>query len=186
VRGTLAPEVLASPHPLVSLLPGLYQQDDFVERFTGALDTVLAPVTGVLDSCEAYVDPMLAPLDFVAWLAQWVGVELDATWPEDRRRTLVARAADLCAWRGTVRGLAALVEISTGVVPEIEETGGVTWTAEPPPAGGLPGSASPALVVRVRVPGGAAPVDPVRLDRLVAGAKPAHVAHRVEVLAAGG
>jgi phage tail-like protein len=187
VRGTFAPEDLASPHPLATLLPGLYQDDELVIRFTEALDTVLAPVTSVLDSSDAYVDPRLAPLDFVTWLAQWVGVELDASWPQERQRALVARAAELYAWRGTVRGLAALIAITTGIEPEILETGGVGWTAEPPPSGGLPGSPSAALVVRLRLPAGSAgaaadAIDVDRLDRLVAQSKPAHIPHRVEVV----
>lgn len=184
MRVTLEPEALASPHPIASLMPGLFQDDDLVLRFTAALDTVMAPVVAVLDSADAYVDPMLAPIDFVTWLAQWVGVELDAAWPEHRQRALVARAAELYAWRGTVRGLSALITITTGVVPEIEETGGVSWTSAPPPSGDLPGYRTAALVVRVRVPAGAEPVDSVKLDRLVSTAKPAHVPHRVEVLQA--
>jgi phage tail-like protein len=185
MRGTLALDDLASPHPLATLLPGLYQDDDLAVRFTSALDAVLAPVLGVLDSGDAYVDPRLAPLDFVHWLAQWVGADLDASWPEHRQRALVANAADLYAWRGTVRGLSELIKITTGVAPEIVETGGVTWTGSPPPAGQLPGSAGAAIVVRVRVRKGAS-IDPARLDRLVAAAKPAHVAHRVEVVTGGG
>ena len=47
--------------------------------------------------------------------------------------------------------------------------------------GELPGFAAGELVVRVP-PGDAELIDPVRLDRLVAAAKPAHIAHRIEVL----
>jgi len=184
VRATLRPDELGSPHPILGLMPGLYQDDDLTGRFTEALDTVIAPVISVLDSRDAYVDPMLAPIDFVTWLAQWVGAELDASWPEHRQRALVARAAELYAWRGTIRGLSELIVITTGIVPEIEETGGVIWTSRPPPAGELPGYRTAALVVRVRVPSGATPVDPARLDRMVAAAKPAHVPHRVEVVQA--
>ncbi|HEY8546321.1 MAG TPA: phage tail protein [Acidimicrobiales bacterium] len=180
-RGTV--EGLASPHPLGTLLPGLYQDDDLVQRFTAGLDEVLAPVIGVLDGFDAYLDPWLTPRDFLAWLARWVGVELDPSWPEDRQRAHVADAADLYAWRGTVRGLARLVEVTTGVRPEVLETGGAAWTAAPPPAGTLPGSAAPALVVRLRAPAGT--VDVARLDRLVAAAKPAHVPHRIELLEEG-
>jgi phage tail-like protein len=173
---------LATPHPLGLLLPGLYHDNDIAQRFTGALDVVLAPVLATLDSSDAYVDPRLAPLDFVAWLAEWVGVELDASWPDERQRALVARAADLFAWRGTVRGVTEVVAIYTGVVPEIAETGAAFWTGTPPPSGSLPGSPAGELVVRVRVPPGqAATIDPARLDRLVAAAKPAHIAHRVEI-----
>jgi phage tail-like protein len=180
VRGTV--EELATPHPLGYLLPALYHDNDIAQRFTGALDVVLAPVLATLDSSHAYVDPLLAPLDFVEWLAEWVGVELDASWPEARQRALVARAADLFAWRGTARGVSDLVAIYTGVVPEIVESGATAWTGAPPPSGELPGFAAGEMVVRVRVePGDAEAIDPIRLDRLVAAAKPAHIAHRVEV-----
>jgi phage tail-like protein len=180
VRGTV--EELATPHPLGYLLPALYHDNDIAQRFTAALDIVLAPVLATLDSSHAYVDPLLAPLDFVEWLAEWVGVELDASWPEARQRALVARAADLFAWRGTVRGVSEAVAIYTGVVPEIVESGATAWTGAPPHSGEVPGFAAGELVVRVRVPpGDAALIDPVRLDRLVAAAKPAHIAHRVEV-----
>jgi phage tail-like protein len=180
MRGTV--DDLATPHALGFLLPALYHDNDIAQRFTAALDVVLAPVLATLDSSDAYVDPRLAPLDFVAWLADWVGVELDASWPEERQRALVAQAADLFAWRGTVRGVAEAVAIYAGVVPEILETGATAWTGTPPPSGELPGSPAGQLVVRVRVaPGQAALIDLARLDRLVEAAKPAHIAHRVEV-----
>jgi phage tail-like protein len=172
---------LATPHPLGLLLPALYHENDLAQRFTEALDVVLAPVLATLDSGEAYVDPLLAPLDFVEWLAEWVGVELDASWPEERQRALVARAAELYAWRGTVRGVTEAVAIYTGVVPEVAETGGTAWMGTPPPTGELPGDPRGLLVVRVRVAPGS-PVDPARLDRLVAAAKPAHIAHHVEIV----
>jgi phage tail-like protein len=172
---------LASPHPIGMLLPGLYHDNDLAQRFTGALDVVLAPVLATLDSGEAYVDPLLAPLDFVEWLAEWVGVELDASWPEPRQRALVSRAAELYAWRGTVRGVTEAVAIYTGVVPEVAETGGTAWMGTPPPTGELPGDPRGLLLVRVRVAPGE-PIDRARLDRLVAAAKPAHIAHHVEII----
>jgi phage tail-like protein len=180
VRGTI--DDLATPHPLGHLLPGLYHDNDIAQRFTGALDVVLAPVLGTLDSSDAYVDPRLAPLDFVEWLAEWVGVELDASWPEGRQRALVHRAAELFAWRGTVRGVAEAVAIYTGAIPEILESGATAWTGTPPPTGELPGSPAGGLIVRVRVPAGEGQsIDLGRLDRLVEAAKPAHIAHRVEI-----
>ena len=181
MRGTI--DELATPHPLGFLLPGLYHDKDLVQRFTSALDDVLAPVLATLDSSDAYVDPRLAPLDFVEWLAEWVGVELDASWPEERQRALVAGAAELYAWRGTARGMAEAVAIYTGAEPEITETGGTAWTGSPPPSGELPGTPEGMLVVRVRVPAGEADtIDQARLDRLVAAAKPAHIPHRVEII----
>jgi len=178
MRGTV--EGLETRHPIGFLLPALYQDDDFAQRFTSALDAVMAPILATLDCIEAYVDPSLAPPDFVEWLAGWVGIELDENWPLERQRDLVASAVGLYEWHGTTRGLARLVEIYAGVTPEISESGGASWAASP--GGDLPGSADAHVKVTVRVADPSA-VDVGRLDRIIAKAKPAHVAHEVEVVA---
>lgn len=64
---------LPSRHPIGEQLPALYAEDDFAQRFTAGLDTVLAPVFATLDSLPSYFDPRLAPADFLSWLASWVG-----------------------------------------------------------------------------------------------------------------
>jgi phage tail-like protein len=175
---------LVSPHPLGLSLPALYQEDEFTQRFMAALDDVLAPVPMTIDNFSAYLDPLITPVDFLPWLAGWVGLELDENWSEEQQRRLVAEAAVLYQWRGTRRGLVELIHHYLGVEEaaiEVTDSGGAVWSVAPgtPP----PGSAQPALVVRVRVadPGS---IDRARLERLVATAKPAHVAHEVEVVAA--
>lgn len=175
-RGTL-PE-LRSPHPLGLMLPGLYHGDPFAQGFTEGLDAVLAPVLSTLDCLDAYLDPRLAPADFVEWLAGWVGLAVDENWPLDRQRALVARTVELYSWRGTARGLVELVRLYVGVEPEVTDSGGAAWSAVP--GGEAPGSAEPVVRVRVRVPAGEEP-DARRLDAVVAAAKPAHVRHEVEV-----
>jgi len=170
---------LDTPHPLGAALPGLFQDDDFAQRFTSALDAVLSPVFCTLDNLEAYFDPTLAPRDFVAWLAGWVGLTLDENWPVERQRALIAEAAQLYRWRGTARGLAAHVALYTGTEPEVVDSGGCSWSATP--GGSLPGTAEPRVTVRVRVPDPSA-VDRRRIDGIVATAKPAHVVHEIEVV----
>ncbi|MCU1496026.1 MAG: repeat domain protein [Acidimicrobiaceae bacterium] len=170
---------LASPYKFGELLPSIYQEDEFTMRWISAFDDVLAPVVSVLDNVESYFDPALAPLDFVDWLASWVGVELDETWPEGAKRELVAHAVELFRIRGTIEGLARHVAIYTGAEPEIRESGGCSWSLEA--NSDLPGNVRPSLVVRVRV-ADVSTVDERRLDRIVLASKPAHVPHRVEVL----
>ncbi|HVB06160.1 MAG TPA: phage tail protein [Acidimicrobiales bacterium] len=177
MRGSV--DGLPSPYRFAELLPAIYQEDEFVQRWMLGFDAVLAPVAATLDNIESYFDPALAPQDFVAFLAGWVGVELDETWSDDARRELVNRAVELFKIRGTVEGLRQHVAIYAGVEPEIEESGGCTYSLEPNSA--LPGEGTPRLVVRVRVPGDSL-IDEGRLDRLVASAKPAHIPHRVEVV----
>jgi phage tail-like protein len=171
-------EDLDTPHPLWLMLPGLFQEDGFAGRLCGALDQVLAPVLSTLDCLDAYLDPDLTPVDFLDWLAGWVGIMLDQNWPESRRRALVGRAGELYRWQGTARGIAEHVALYTGVLPEISDSGGAAYSEAPD--GPLPGRPMPEIVVRVRVadPGS---IDLRHLEAIVVAAKPAHVAHQVEV-----
>jgi phage tail-like protein len=171
---------LLSPYPLGEQLPALYRGDELAQRLTGALDEVMAPIFATLDGFPAYLDPAVAPEDMLDWLGEWVGVALDHTWPIERRRAFVASAVDLFRLRGTAMGLAAHVAIFSGGQVEIEESGAAGWSASPGAA--IPGEPTPSLLVRVRVKDPAS-VSAARLDALVAAAKPAHVPHRIEIVA---
>jgi phage tail-like protein len=176
MRGMVAGMV--SSAPFVELLPAVYQEDPFTGRFVGGFDDVLAPVLATLDCLVDYFDPLLAPEDFLEWLAGWVGIELEEGWPPSRRRAVVATAVEMYRLRGTVAGLRANLEVLTGGRVEIADSGGVAWSRSPD--ADMPGSPAPRLAVRIRVPAPASvPMDLV--DSAVAAAKPAHVVHRVEV-----
>jgi phage tail-like protein len=170
---------LVSPHPLADTLPALFQDDDFTRRFVSAFDSALAPIFATLDNLPAYLDPWLAPEDFLDWLGSWFGIALDESWALERRRALVAKAFDFYRMRGTATGLRAQIEVLTGGKVEINETGGVSISTTVGAA--LPGSPNFALLVRVAVDDPAA-VNTSRLDRLVAAAKPAHVTHKIQVV----
>jgi phage tail-like protein len=173
---------LASAFPIADTLPALYQEDDLARRLTAAFDDVLAPAISTIDNLGAYLDPALTPDDFLEWLGGWVAALLDETWPMERRRAFVAQAADLHRRRGTVAGLVDHIRVFTDGDVEIREGGGVAWSATS--GAPLPGSAARSLHVRVTV-ARSAEVDAARLDALVAAAKPAHLGHTVEVVAAG-
>jgi phage tail-like protein len=160
-------------------LPGLFHDDTFLQQFTAGLDEVLAPVFTTLDNLVAYFDARLAPADFVAWLAAWVGLALDEHWPEEQQRRLVAAASELHRWRGTKKGLAAHVTLLSGLEAEVVDSGGSVWSAEP--GAEFPGTADRHMTVRVRAPSADA-VDLERIERIVAEAKPAHVRHEIEVI----
>jgi phage tail-like protein len=170
---------LLSPHPLAEHLPAMYQEDWFAQRLMSAFDPVLAPVFSVLDNFHAYLDPALAPEDFLAWLAGWLGLRLDETWPVERCRALVRQAAELYGRRGTVAGLREHIRIFTGGDAEVEDGGGVAWSRTP--GGSLPGTPHAPLVIRVTVDDPTS-LDSDRLDGLVRAAKPAHLPHRIEVV----
>jgi phage tail-like protein len=173
---------LPSPHPLGPALPAVFAEDDLAQRFVAGLDDLLAPLLSVLDCLEAYFSPELAPIDFVGWLAGWVGAELHGEESERQARGAVAVATALHRLRGTRRGLAQAVQMATGVRPEIVESGGAAWSERP--LGVFPGEPEPRLEVFLRVPDPQA-VDVRRLDALVAAARPAHVPYVVHVLERG-
>ena len=169
----------ATPWPLIEALPALYQEDDLTRRLTSAFDDLLAPALGTIDNFVAYLDPALTPEDFLDWLAGWVGVLLDETWPVDRRRAFIGVAGQLYRMRGTVEGMTRHVRLFTGGDVEIVESGGAAWSTTSGSA--PPGSADFSLVVRVK----ATKKDKVsraKLDALIRAAKPAHVVHTVEIV----
>ncbi|GAA2997387.1 phage tail protein [Actinokineospora diospyrosa] len=172
------PEV-PSTHPIGALLPALYAADDFALRFTAGLDDVLSAVLSTLDNLTGYLDPALAPADFLVWLSSWVAERTDPRWPEPVRRELVRRAVGLHRDRGTAAGLAARLRLALGVGVRILDGPGVAWSASPDAE--LPGAA-PELLVQVW-PDRAA-VDRQQVMAVVAAHCPLHLVPRVEVLAA--
>ncbi|MFF7633283.1 phage tail protein [Kitasatospora sp. NPDC008050] len=170
---------LPSPHPIGELLPALYADDDFAQRFTAGLDTVLAPVFATLDNLSAYFQPRLAPDDFLGWLASWVAIETDPVWPQEVRRTVVRRAVELHRRRGTRRGLEERLRLILGVGAQIVDGGGVAWSTTPDPA--LPPAPSGELLVRVW-PERAAAVAEEQVLAVVRAGCPVHLTCRVQIL----
>ena len=177
MRGGVA--ALATPHSLGETLPGIYRDEDFLQRFCAGLDEVLAPVLLTLDSMSAYIDPGTAPQDVLEWLAGWVGIALDGRHDTERRRAVVRSAFALHGVRGTAEGVRQAVALVFDGVPEVRDSGGTAWSVAA--GGSLPGSDRQAMHVRLRVADRHS-VDLQHLDAVVAAVKPAHVLHRVEVV----
>lgn len=169
----------ATPHPIGERLPAVYLDDDFTQRFVAALDEVLAPVLLTLDSFPAYLDPRLAPEDFLGWLAGWVAFPVDDGWPVQMRRDLVANAVELHRRRGTAEALAWQVRLLTGAEIEVVDSGACTWSNRPGES--VPGAEQPRVGVRVRVPAGGE-VDVAQLRTVVVEMVPAHVYVDVELV----
>ncbi|MEV7282511.1 phage tail protein [Streptomyces sp. NPDC093111] len=170
---------LPSRHPIGEQLPAMYAEDDFAQRFTAGLDTVLAPVFATLDNLPSYFDPRLTPGDFLSWLATWVGGVDDPRWPLDLRREAVAGAVELHRRRGTRRGLVDALRLVLGVSAEVHGDGAATWSRTP----GTPLPPPPAEEILVRVwPDREETVDADRVRALVRTLCPVHTACRVEVL----
>ncbi|TCO50569.1 phage tail-like protein [Kribbella antiqua] len=169
---------LHNPHPLLAILPGLYADDDLAVRLTGVFDEALAPVVSTLDNFPAYLDPALAPSDFVSLLGAWVGAFTDARIPISRQRLLVAAAVELHRSRGAASALRETLRLACGVDTEIFESGGTAWSAEAQSS--PPGEAVPRLVVRVPEE-----ADEAVVRRIVEALRPANLPARIEVVEVG-
>jgi phage tail-like protein len=176
MRGIVAD--LASTAPLLDSLPGIYQQDELARALTRAFDDGLAPILNTVDNVAAYLDPALTPDDFLDWLAGWVGILPDETWPIERRRAIVAVASQIHRKRGTAAGLTMHLRLLTAGDVEVSDSGGAAWSKTP--GSTPPGDGSYSVRIRVKPPKKET-IDGTRLEAIVAAAKPAHIAHTVEI-----
>lgn len=112
---------LTSRSSYLKYLPAIYSDNDFMGRFLMIFEHVLGPVESILDNLSYYFDPGTIPQELLPWLASWVNLVLDDTWPLERRRALVKSAVELYQLRGTRRGVKEYILAYTGVEPNIEE-----------------------------------------------------------------
>lgn len=111
-------------------LPEIYRADGkagYLYRLLSLFGDVLQDLEWQIDGLHNHLDPAYTRSDLLAWLASWVALTLDETWPESRRRELIRNAVNLYKWRGTIKGIKTFVEIYTGVRPEILEPFRTGW-----------------------------------------------------------
>lgn len=176
--GPGAPPVASSRRYLRRGLPAIYQEGDFGMRFVAALETLLDPIVGTLDSLPARFDSSLTDRETLGLLAAWLGVELDESWPEDRQRELVRASSMLARRRGTARGLEEALRIAFPDLPlRVEDDGGVVHALTP---GELPPAPPPRFVVYCDIP----LEEPAGLARMIEVMKPVHVQYRLRIRSA--
>lgn len=148
-------------------LPVIFQDDPqntFLQRYLLIFESIWEPLEQRQDHIAMYFDPRTCPRSFLPWLASWLGFPLPPQWPEPRTRAVLREAMDLYRWRGTRYGLERLIEVCTGLRPEVTED------AERP------------FVVRVSVaaPPGAV-VDRDLIEALIQTHKPAHAGYILDI-----
>ena len=167
VKPTPRPLALVNKSVYSNHLPGIYEEDDFLQRFLYIFEDIWEPHEQRQDHIEMYFDPRTCPVSFLPWLANWLGISLNPHWPEARRRRLLAQAMDMYRWRGTRYGLVRMIEVCTGITPSITEN-----PLEP-------------FVFRIRVtlPPNASEngIDRELLEELIQVHKPAHAGYILEV-----
>jgi phage tail-like protein len=153
---------------LIDYLPGIYQ-NEFMSRFLAIFEAVLKPIEWNIDNFDLRLSPNTAPTDFLPWLAAWFEISFDSTWTEAQRRTLLTEAHELYARRGTAWAMRRILEIYTGVEPEIVD---VEKGLEP-------------FTFKVKLPLTAAQVDRALLEQIIDANKPAHTNYSLELKSNG-
>ncbi|MEO6527551.1 MAG: phage tail protein [Gemmatimonadaceae bacterium] len=142
-------------------LPSIYQDTDFLGRMLLIYEAIWEPLEQRQEHIAMYFSPVTCPAQMLAWMAEWLNLELDAHWPERRRRELLREAMQLYWWRGTRYGLTRMLEICTDQPVKITE------------------DPDKPFVFRIAIP---THTDVSRdfIERLVRAHKPAHVGYVLE------
>ena len=102
-------------------LPSIFQESDFLGRMLLIYEAIWEPLEQRQEHVAMYFSPTTCPAELLPWIASWLNLELDAHWPERRRRELLHEAMQLYRWRGTRYGLTRMLEICTGQSVQIAE-----------------------------------------------------------------
>jgi phage tail-like protein len=148
----------------LSDLPVVYHDNDFLGRFLQIFESIWEPAEQREDHVAMYFDPSTCPAALLPWLARWLNLELNPHWPEARQRALLSEAVELYRWRGTRYGLTRMIELCTGLTPEIVETPDQPFV----------------MRVHIRAPADYS-VDQALLEHLIMTHKPAHIGYILEI-----
>ena len=102
-------------------LPSIYRDDEVISQFLMLFESFHRPHDQRIDDMHHYLDPRIMPRDLLPWFAGWADLAMDARLSEARQRQLLRSAIRLYRQRGTTRGVREIIEIYTGVTPDINE-----------------------------------------------------------------
>lgn len=134
MQARLVPERRSKPaRPadwLVAQLPLGMQDDDFLVRFVRIFQDVADGLLVHADGLPHLADLTVTPTPMVRWLAHWIGVDtIDERMDDVLQRALVDVLGDALQWRGTERGVRALLDLLAGPGVVVEDTGGIRRAA---------------------------------------------------------
>jgi phage tail-like protein len=145
-------------------LPVIYQDNDFMGRFLLIFESIWEPLERRQDQIAMYFDPHTCPPGFLSWIGGWLDLSINTDWPERRIRRFIAEAMDLYRWRGTRYGLERMIEVCTGVAPQVTEPPGQPFVFQ----------------VTMHLPQDT-DVDRALVEQLIVAHKPAHTGYVLEI-----
>ena len=84
---------------------------DFLDRFLALFESVLTPLEDQVAASWRLTAPDTAPAEALDWLAGWIGLSLEPGLEEHQRRRMIRRATALYRQRGTLAGLAGMLDV---------------------------------------------------------------------------
>ncbi len=102
-------------------LPEIYEEDELIGRFLMLFESFWTPIETQIGSVPCYFDPDMTPVNFLPWLASWLGLKLDERLSKERQRQLIRSAVSLYRRRGTKQALQEYLEIYTSGKAQIIE-----------------------------------------------------------------
>jgi phage tail-like protein len=142
MRGPISeeqPGALGVASALRQAIPAVYQEDPLFMLLCAAFDDLMAPLVTAVDCFDAYLDPYLAPTDFLPWLAALIGYQGSVRHGTDDERARIAGAVRDHTRRGTALGLREAAARAAGVPleqVELDDPGGTRWSTVPGAASG--------------------------------------------------
>lgn len=103
-------------------LPGIYSDDEFIGRYLLIFESILSPISWIIDNFDMYLSPEVAPPEWLQWMGAWFDVVIVPELPIDRQRAIVEQLGWLFFRRGTKAGLERLLTLYFGTKPEITES----------------------------------------------------------------
>lgn len=144
-------------------LPEIYSHDDFTGRYLLIPETIMSPITWIIDNFDLYLSPEVSPTEWLQWIASWFDLLLVPELPIERQRAVMDQIGWLFFRRGTRTGMERLLELYFGMKPEIIEDQLCHFT------------------VRLRLSALDWNIETSVIERLIASQKPAFVDYTLEI-----
>jgi phage tail-like protein len=126
---------------LLAQLPAAMGRDQVLAGFVRGFEEIADSLRDQISDLEYELDVGLASPEMLAYLASWLGVEIDAARagsddPADReaQHRLIRAVGQALVWRGTRHGVETLLEALTGSRVEVIDPGGVFAPGDVVPA----------------------------------------------------
>ena len=100
-------------------LPIIFHDNEFLGRYLRIFEAIWEPLEWRQDHIHMYFGARTSPQEMLGWMESWFGLSLFDDIAPERRRVFLANAAEIYRWRGTSYGLARVIEVCTGLTPQI-------------------------------------------------------------------